>query len=113
MFNLNKMRQESEIEKLVDLTSKLSPVPDFAQFEISSWAGWKEYRVVDGSMRSENIFNCADAAICKTTLTKGALLEEHIHPNSTELLVVLQGQLKLIVENRIHTLNKHDHIKNR
>jgi quercetin dioxygenase-like cupin family protein len=50
-------------------------------------------------------------AIAKTRMTKHTILEEHIHKDSLELLVVLEGQLKLLMNNGILTLNPFDHIK--
>lgn len=99
------------LESLKQLTSQLSPVPDFKTFEKQAWEGWKEYHVLDGFMRSESLYHCDEVTIVKTHITKHSILQEHIHKDSMELLVILEGQLKLIVNNRVMTLNPFDHVK--
>jgi quercetin dioxygenase-like cupin family protein len=99
------------LNKLNELTNNLPPIPNFKQFEIGGEKHSKMYAVVNGEMRGYTIHSQPELSIAKVHMTKGSLLEEHIHGESDELLVVIDGELKLIIDNRITTLKKFDHIK--
>ena len=99
------------LERLKELTPSLPPFPEFKDFTLAAWDGWKEYKVLDGFMKSESLHDCEEVSIAKTRMTKNAILEEHIHKDSMEILVVLEGQLKLLFNNGVMTLNPFDHVK--
>lgn len=100
-----------DLDRLNEITSILPPVPNFKEFEVTKQGNMKTYNVINGAMCGYNIHSQPELSIAKVHMTKGSLLEEHTHGESLELLVIIDGSLKLIADNRTTTLNKFDHIK--
>lgn len=100
-----------EIEILEKLTNRLPKYPTLKDLKINEWKEWNEYKVIGGSMKSQSIHNCNEVAICKTIMSKGTILEEHIHPGSAEILVVLEGTLKILMDNGVYTLSNSEYLK--
>ena len=99
------------IDKIKELTGKLTNAPDFKTFEIFRGSGYKEYGVLNGTMKSQSIHNADEVAIAKTKITKGSILETHKHPNSVELIFMLKGKMKIVVNGSIYFLKEHEHLK--
>lgn len=99
------------IEILHEIIETLEPIPSFVDFETFSAEGYKEYKVTNGEMKSHSLFNSDVVAVAKTFISKGAVLDAHVHPDSTELIVIMDGELQIHSGRKAMMLPKFSSIK--
>lgn len=98
------------LERLKELTHELPPIPrlqDYATFK----DGIAEYRFKKGHAISFNLYSDRHVSIARTLITKNTEFENHSHPNSYELIIVLTGKLEMVMEGTRRILEQYDKIE--
>lgn len=98
------------LDKLEQITPSLPIVHFFGEFR-SIRNGIISYRLNKGETISESIYSTEDLAICKLFIPKGRSLDTHIHLESDEWLIILEGTLGLELGDDYKLLSKYESIK--
>ena len=99
------------LNKVRALTEQLTGAPDLKTFETLRTPGYTEHRVTNGTMKSHTIHTADEVAICRTYLKKGNTMENHQHPGSVELIIVISGEITVVTPTSIHNLKPEQYVK--
>jgi len=98
------------LDKLKELTPQLPLIPSIKDLRFADGAIVK-YKLVGGEALSNSLYSDEDIAIAKFFIPKGIIFPTHVHKESDEWLIILEGTLGLDLEGKTIMLDKYDSIK--
>lgn len=102
----------NKLDELKKITPRLPIITTLKDFTSSEGYGFKHYSIRGGTAESLNIYNDDDdISIAKTFIPGRTEFIPHIHRASYEILIVLEGKLKVEVDGNSIDLAKHSSIK--
>lgn len=107
MNKKEKMKENENLQILESLTKKLVPFKDIIKKETSDYV---ELEAENGSIVGFNLYKDKKVLVSRFLMTDGVSFSKHFHDGIYEILVVIEGELKLTFEDKEVILKERDSI---
>ena len=95
------------LEVLEELTKKLTPFSKIIKKETSDYV---ELEGKDGSIIGFSLFKDHKVLISRFLMTDGASFAKHVHEGIHEFLLIIEGKLDLVFDDKTVTMVEKDHV---
>jgi quercetin dioxygenase-like cupin family protein len=100
-----------EVDKLAELYDKFPEVPHFSDLLLGKMNDVFEYKTSElGKFTSRALKDSPEISIAESFLRKGSKVEFHQHEKSYEILIILEGEMRVEFADRIKTLKKYKYV---